>query len=262
MLLISAQGISAIIEPKISLMRSHRRRQLQTERFPNILPGNRLNVYGAGLSLPFAYAYWKFYLWIHMDITLALPSHSVKNGTKDSELPLLEAARAMNKEALVKIFDTYSPALYNYAFRLCNDALKADYIVGDVFAKLLDQFSAGNGPSTNLRSYLYEAVYHLIVDEARYSYREAPLETVEFAPYDGYSAYVNVENQIIIKAILLAIQNNLTIDQRHVIILRFLEGFSLSETAAIIGKNVNHVKVIQNRAITNLRKALEDKVPK
>jgi DNA-directed RNA polymerase specialized sigma24 family protein len=35
-----------------------------------------------------------------------------------------------------------------------------------------------------------------------------------------------------------------------------MEEFSLEETAAIMGKKVNHVKVIQNRAIAKLRKAI------
>jgi len=52
----------------------------------------------------------------------------------------------------------------------------------------------------------------------------------------------------------------LTEDQRHVIVLRFLEGFSLRETADIIGKQVYNVKVIQNRGIVKLRKALGYKV--
>lgn len=168
----------------------------------------------------------------------------------------------MDKDALVKIFDLYSPALYNYAYRLCNDSLMADYIVGDVFAKLLDQFSSGNGPRTNLRSYLYEAVYHRIVDEARYSYRAAPLEVVETVNRDGYSAYVSLEDRMMMNTIRLAIQSALTPDQRHVVILRFLEGFSLIETAAILGKEVGHIKVIQNRAIAVLRRALEEHIVK
>jgi len=195
-----------------------------------------------------------------MNISLALPRHSVLEESPTSDLELLEAARKMNKEALVKIFDRYSSALYNYAFRLCDDMLTADYVVGDVFAKLLDQFSAGNGPRTNLRSYLYEMAYHLVVDEARYSHREAPLEAVDLVHYDGYSAFVSLENQILLKTVMLAIRNRLTKDQRHVIILRFLEGFSLIETATIIGKEVSHVKVIQNRAIAALRRALDTQV--
>lgn len=177
-----------------------------------------------------------------------------------TEIPLLEAARNMDGEALVEIFDLYSSALYNYALRLCNDPLRADHIVGDVFAKLLEQLSVGQGPSTNLRSYLYETTYHLIIDEARSSYREAPLEVIDLSRSDGYSSAVNLENRMLFDAVIAAIKKNLTEDQRHVIILRFLEGFSLRETAAILGKAVYNVKVIQNRGVAKLRKALGYKV--
>jgi len=197
-----------------------------------------------------------------MTISIALPRQAVLEDATASDAYLLEAARTMNKDALVKIFDRYSPALYNYAFRLCNDALTADNIVGDVFAKLLDQFSAGNGPTTNLRSYLYEMAYHLIVDESRFSNRVAPLEVVDLLQYDGYSAAVRLENQVLIQTVMMAIRKHLTKDQRHVIILRFLEGFSLIETATIIGKEVTHVKVIQNRAIAALRRTLDAQITK
>jgi len=158
-------------------------------------------------------------------------------------------------EALVKIFDLYSSALYGYALRLCGDPVMADHVVGDVFAKLLEQFSVGNGPSANLRSYLYEIAYHLIVDEIRNSQRTVPLGVATSLPQVAHSA-LSLEDKILFEQILYAIRNELTDDQRHVIILRFLEEFSLYETAAIIGKKVNSVKVIQNRALAKLRKSL------
>jgi RNA polymerase sigma-70 factor, ECF subfamily len=177
-----------------------------------------------------------------------------------TELPLLEAARNMDREALIEIFDLYSSSLYNYALRLCSDPLRADHIVGDVFVKLLDQWSVGSGPSSNLRSYLYETTYHLIVDEARSSHREAPLEVIDISRHDGYSTLINLENRVLFDAVIMAIKKELTEDQRHVIILRFLEGFSLRETADIIGKEVYNVKVIQNRGVAKLRKILSHKV--
>ena len=177
-----------------------------------------------------------------------------------TEIPLLEAAKKMDRDALIEIFDLYSSPLYNYALRLCNDPLRADHIVGDVFAKLLDQWSAGHGPSTNLRSYLYETTYHLIVDESRYSHREAPLEVMDFLRHDGNASLVNLENRMLFDAVIMAIKKHLTEDQRHVIILRFLEGFSLRETADIMGKEVYNVKVIQNRGVARIRKALGYKV--
>jgi RNA polymerase sigma-70 factor (ECF subfamily) len=177
-----------------------------------------------------------------------------------TEVPLLEAAKSMNREALIEIFDRYALPLYNYALRLCNDPLRADHIVGDVFAKLLDQWSSGHGPSSNLRAYLYETTYHLIVDESRSSRREAPLEVADFFGNDGPATLVTLENRMLFDAVVTAIKKNLTEDQRHVIILRFLEGFSLRETADIMGKEVYNVKVIQNRGVARIRKALGYKV--
>jgi RNA polymerase sigma-70 factor (ECF subfamily) len=172
----------------------------------------------------------------------------------ETDLTLLDAARKMEKEALVKIFDLYSSALYKYALRLCSDPLTADHVVGDVFAKLLEQLAAGNGPRENLRSYLYETTYHRIVDEGRYSRRRISLDAVTWLREDANSTFPGVEDQILFKQILHAIQNKLTNDQRHVIILRFLEEFSIHETAAILGKKEDHVRVIQSRALVALRK--------
>lgn len=175
----------------------------------------------------------------------------------ETEIELLNQARTMDKDALIKIFDLYASRLYRYALRLCGDPLLADQIVGDVFAKLVDQFSAGKGPRAYLRSYLYEITYHQIIDEARYANRRASLEAAEGlvqAPSLGFS---DPDNQLILKQILEAIQNELTNDQRHVVILRFLEGFSLRETAAIMNKKGNHIKVIQSRAIAKLREAVD-----
>ncbi len=175
----------------------------------------------------------------------------------ETDNTLLRAARRMNEEALVKIFDLYSSALFRYSLRLCGDPVMADHIVGDVFAKLLEQLSSGNGPTSNLRSYLYETAYHRIIDETRYARRRVPLEVADSLRQDIHSVFLRVEDQILFKEILHVLQNELTDDQRHVIVLRFLEDFSLRETAAVMGKTVDHVKVIQSRALAALRKSLE-----
>jgi RNA polymerase sigma-70 factor (ECF subfamily) len=175
----------------------------------------------------------------------------------ETDLELLNAARQMNKDALVKVFDLYSSALYKYAVRICGDRVMADHIVGDVFAKLLDQLSMGRGPMTNLRSYLYETVYHRILDEARYARHRVPLEVTDWLRQDANSASLRVEDKLLFQQILHILQNELTDDQRHVIILRFLEAFSIRETATILRKKEDHVRVIQGRAIAKLRQAFE-----
>lgn len=175
----------------------------------------------------------------------------------EADVTLLDAARRMNADALVEIFDSYAPALYKYALRLCSDPVMADHIVGDVFTKLLENLSAAKGPTINLRSYLYEMTYHLVIDAARYAHYSAPIEIADFIHHDAYSTYASFEDRVLFETVRRAIQNDLTDDQRHVIILRFLEGFSLKETAVILGKEVGNVKVIEARAIGVLRKALD-----
>ena len=175
----------------------------------------------------------------------------------EANITLLAAARKMDGEALIEIFDLYAPGLYKYAARLCNDAVMADQIVGDVFARLGEHLSIGTGPSLNLRSYLYELAYHIIVEEARHSRQWTPFEVFCAKNKTGSSTAVTVDERVFFEATLRVIMNDLTDDQRHVIILRFLEGFSLKETATIIGKSVGNVKVIQNRAVNSLRKALD-----
>jgi RNA polymerase sigma-70 factor (ECF subfamily) len=175
----------------------------------------------------------------------------------ETDKVLLQAARKMDKDAIVEIFELYSSPLYNYVLRLSGDRILADHIVGDVFAKLIEQLSMGKGPESNLRSYLYETAYHRLIDETRFTRRRAPLEAAAWIPQDRNSLFVSVEDEILFKQVLHVIRNRLTEDQRHVIVLRYLEEFSLRETATILGKRVEHVKVIQNRAIVALRKTLD-----
>jgi RNA polymerase sigma-70 factor, ECF subfamily len=175
----------------------------------------------------------------------------------ETELELLNAARRMDTQALVKIFDLYSSALYKYALRLYGDPVLADQIVGDVFAKLLEQLSAGNGPRKNLRSYLYETTYHRLIDELRYSTRTAPLESAALLWKDPHTAFLSIEDRMVFQQVLHALHHKLTEDQRDVIILRFLEGLSLRDTAAIMNQSVGNVKVIQGRALAKLRRSVE-----
>jgi RNA polymerase sigma-70 factor, ECF subfamily len=174
----------------------------------------------------------------------------------DVELTLLAAVRKMDGDALAGIFEYYAPALYKYAYRLCQNAVMADQLVGDVFERFIQQLSAYRNPGVNLRTYLYEIAYGILIHDVRY------MNYV--LPGDGSMWYRNwliaepeAEEDKLFNAIQRAILHNLTEDQRHVLLLRFAEGFSLKETAAIMGKKVNNVKVIQNRAVAALRKALD-----
>jgi len=169
---------------------------------------------------------------------------------------LLRAIRKLDQEALITVFDTYAPILYKYALRLCGNSSEADDIVGEVFSELLKHLKNGQGPRTNLRSYLYQVAYHKVVDHCRDSDHLTTLDNIESIK-NGDSLQTQQEDHDQVSLLESIIKDHLSEDQRHVIVLRFIEEFSLKETADIIGKNVNNIKVIQNRAIAKIRSVLE-----
>ena len=173
---------------------------------------------------------------------------------------LLKAARELDQKALAVIFDLYAPAIYRYALRLCQDPVEADNVVGEVFTRLLDQLAGGKGPHTKLRSYLYQIAYHVIVDSSRDRQQVVSLEMILNDRDGNFSVSGEIEDRALLEAVMTSIKFDLTADQRHVIILRFIEGFDPQETANILGKSVDNVKVIQTRAIAKLRQVLNQRL--
>jgi RNA polymerase sigma-70 factor, ECF subfamily len=174
------------------------------------------------------------------------------------ETALIAAASSLDQEALAAIFDEYAPAIFKYLLRLGVSAQEADQIVGDVFVRLLDKFAKGEGPRTNLRSYIFQTAYHLVVDHAREGQRTAPLDVADTIKEDKQPVQALAEEKMLLENLATAMKRELTEVQRNVLILRFQEDFSLQETAEIVGKNVNAVKALQNRAINKLRGVLVD----
>jgi RNA polymerase sigma-70 factor, ECF subfamily len=170
---------------------------------------------------------------------------------------LLKAIQKLDQAALTSVFEQYAPLVYKYALRVCHSPLEADDVVGEVFSRLVDGLGKGIGPRENLRAYLYQTAYHLIIDNARRrKYYASPDELLQIRQ-DEDSIQEEAETHHNLQILQAAIHSNLSEDQKHVIILRFLEGFDLQETAAILGKDVNNIKVIQNRALAKLRKVFD-----
>jgi RNA polymerase sigma factor (sigma-70 family) len=96
------------------------------------------------------------------------------------------------------------------------------------------------------------------VDQARHNHQFIDLEADLQIPFSLLAASVEsqFDDRTLMKNLLNTMNNDLSELQRHVILLRFMEGFSLRETAVIVCKEVNHVKVIQNRGLAKLRKSL------
>lgn len=176
------------------------------------------------------------------------------------EKALVKALGKLDRDALTSAFEHYAPMLFKYVMRLCHDPQEADDVVGEVFSRLLDQLTARKGPHENLRAYLYQTAYHIIVDNSRDRRHYSPLDRFSNRSREEYMTPQLADEHRQLGLIQTAIKSALTEDQKHVVVLRFLEGFDLRETANILGMEVNNVKVIQNRAVVKLREALNKEI--
>lgn len=177
---------------------------------------------------------------------------AVKNETK-----LLQLAKQYDQQALVEIYDLYSPALYRYAVRLLNNTDLAEECVAESFSRLLSALRKNGGPKTNLRAYLYRVAHNWITDQYR---RQVPHQNVEDIDQQADPASTTsqiVDQRFEREKVRQAIQR-LTPDQRQVVILKFLEGWSNAEVAKSINKPVGAVKALQHRALQTLRQRLTE----
>jgi RNA polymerase sigma-70 factor (ECF subfamily) len=174
---------------------------------------------------------------------------------------LLQKARAFDQEALVKIYDLYSDALYAYTFKHVGNAQVAEDLVADTFSKFLTALERGGGPTDHLRAYLYRITHNLITD----LYRREPPPAVELeeerleedTPGPPGILAAQQESDQVRHALRL-----LTPEQRQVVTLKFLEGWTTAEIAHLLDKSLGAVKALQHRGIASLQRILlEDQNP-
>jgi RNA polymerase sigma factor (sigma-70 family) len=156
------------------------------------------------------------------------------------------AGNYLDEDTLTAIFTEFAPAIYKYALRLCHLPSVGDNIVGDAFAQLVEQFAAAQHPPPDVRLYLYQTAHRYIVKYLRESQSNPSAEPLasasdESPPQDDKEASI------------VALKDELTEDQLHVVILYFLEDFNLKDTATILGKNVGEIRA----SLEDIRRIIE-----
>jgi RNA polymerase sigma-70 factor (ECF subfamily) len=167
---------------------------------------------------------------------------------------LLLRAKCFDLQALGEVYDLYSPGLYGYAFRLLGDASLAEDCVSETFSRFLQALKAGKGPQDYLQAYLYRIAHNWITDH----YRRQPPPPLSLEEEHGLSEShpeqetAHRQEQEQVRAAL----QRLTPEQRQVVVLKFLEGWSNETIANAIDKPVGAVKSLQHRALDSLRRML------
>ncbi len=168
---------------------------------------------------------------------------------------LLLRVRRLDETALAQVYDDHSGEIYRYAYRQLGDRAQAEDCVADTFSRFLQAVHRGAGPGSNLRAYLFRIAHNWITDRYRLQRPELlPLEHGQLAseePGPARQYQIRMEQGSLREAL-----RELTPDQRQVIALKFLEGWSHAEIAETMEKTTGAVKALQHRGIASLRRAI------
>jgi RNA polymerase sigma-70 factor (ECF subfamily) len=190
-----------------------------------------------------------------------LPIHSIFTASYIPGLPMndkpirLDRLARMDPDVVSQVHDRYFDELFRYARYRVSSPDVAEDIVSEVFIRLLEAVRKGKSPNRNLRGWLLSTCSHTVNDHFRKIYQRTSEPLADTLASDDPGPAKTIDSREL-ESELQAALALLTPDQQHVVTLRFGAGYSIEETAALMGKRVNAIKSLQFRAIGALRRHL------
>jgi RNA polymerase sigma-70 factor (ECF subfamily) len=176
----------------------------------------------------------------------------------NGEEQLIKAAVGGDSSAFGSLYDHYQAMIYRFVVIKVGSREEAEDITHQVFLSAWQKVRTYKHRGHPFSSWLYRIARNQVIDHYRAKKGEVSIDKIDpelFATAERESDKLSQKFRLedVRKAIMV-----LKVDYQDVIIMRFVEDISLKETAAILKKSEGAIKLIQHRAIKELKKALGD----
>lgn len=177
---------------------------------------------------------------------------------KDEEKLLIQKAIDGDSASFGKLYDIHLPKIYRFVFLKVGRKQDAEDISQQVFVSAWQNMSTYEFKGFPFSSWLYRIAGNAVIDY----YRTAkPAISIDQVPEEFFSENsgeeTKVDTAISIRLIRTAL-TKLEHDQQSVILMKFVEDFSNKEIAEALGKTEGAVRVIQHRALKQLKAYLDE----
>src|SRR4029453_1907216 len=176
---------------------------------------------------------------------------------------LVERAQAGESAAFGLIYDRYVDTVFRFVyFRVGNRQLAED-LTSDTFLRALKRIGSFTWPGRALGPRLLPIARNLVADHFKSGRYRLEVTTGDVLDADREargpegSPEASVVDHITNVALLTGVKQ-LNPEQQECIVLRFLQGFSVAETAQTMGKNEGAIKALQYRAVRALARLLPE----
>jgi RNA polymerase sigma-70 factor (ECF subfamily) len=166
---------------------------------------------------------------------------------------LVHQAQQGDAEAFGRLYDHYVTMVHRYAYHRVGDRTMAEDVTSETFVRALRRIDSLSFQGRDVGAWLVTIARNIIRDHVKSSrYR---LEVVTAEMRDADSVADGPEDAVVAhltnQQLLICVQQ-LNAEQQECIVLRFLHGLSVAETAAIMGKKDGAIKALQHRAVRRL----------
>lgn len=188
---------------------------------------------------------------------------AVREDVPDTEHGELRAlvlrAKAGDNDAFGTLYDRYLDLVYRYIYFRVGSHPLAEDLTSETFLRALRRITDFTWQGRDFGAWLVTIARNLVTDHFKSSRYRLEVTTAEVldVPIDGAHIPENAVVTAIINDRVLRAVRELNPEQQECVVLRFLHGLSLAETALIMGKKSGAIKALQFRAIRSLARALK-----
>ncbi|MGG0716650.1 RNA polymerase sigma factor SigX [Robertmurraya massiliosenegalensis] len=165
-----------------------------------------------------------------------------------------------------ELYSKYHHDVFQFIFYMVKNREQAEDLVQEVYIRVLKSYDRFEGKSSE-KTWLFSIARNVAIDHFRKQkgWRQKIAEKFDWStgqikdesPIPEEIALQNEEISLIYQCL-----EHCTVDQRMVIILRYIQELTIIETAQALGWTESKVKTTQHRALKVLKKEMEEKMAK
>ncbi len=194
----------------------------------------------------------------HDDADLATSSaDDEEEGTR--LIALVELARGGDSEAFGQLYDHYQGSVYRFLYYRVGSVPLAEDLTAETFFRALRSMSSFRWQGKDFGAWLMTIARNLTTDHFKAGRTRLEHSTEDLSTLD--SAAEGPENAVLASLtneVLLEALSELPTEQRECLVMRFLQGLSIAETADVLGRSSGAIKQLQLRGVRNLAKILPE----
>jgi RNA polymerase sigma-70 factor (ECF subfamily) len=155
-----------------------------------------------------------------------------------------------------QIYETLWPQVYKFIYYKVQNKQESEELTQEIFHRVYKQVSKNGVDENKIKAYIFAAARNIVFDTWRKRDRDFKvIQLDDIAERDVELIDENkvVEGNLAVKEALQLLSG----DERDVIILRIIKGYSINEVSQRLGKPEGTIKSIQFRALQKLRQKLE-----